>query len=150
MSVVRSYWCWYHNFQCRSMFSRLKFLKVEIQSEQTTAWCPIQQCCHSLSVVKGLSFSPRLHLQKQCHLPLHHVAWHLCRGSNAYLGKWLCSAMPTNLWGMPDPAAPYLASGCWNHYINNPEVLVGNAHWWPLLATSWELTWLPVPSCWLH
>lgn len=119
-------------------------LKVEIWPEETTAWCPNQQCATAFSS-QWVKLQSKTAPAKAMSSTIASCCLALCRGKNAYLGKWLCLAMPTNLWGKPDPAAPCLVCGCLDHYINNPEVLVGSAHWWPLL--NWLGCLFPAVDC---
>lgn len=100
---------------------------------------------YSLQQSKGNLSVQRQHLSWQCHVPLHWVAWCWCKGKNAYVGKLLCLAVPTRLWGMFYPAAPCLVCGCRDHYINNPEILAGSPCWWSLL--SWLVCVFPAVDC---
>lgn len=40
---------------------------------------------------------------------------------------------------------PCLVCRCWDHYINNPEILAGSAHWWSVL--NWLVFVFPAVDC---
>lgn len=69
-------------------------LMVEIQTEQTTAWCPIQQCATAFSS-QWVKLQSKTASAKAVSSTIASYCLVLCRGKNTYLGKWLCSAMPT-------------------------------------------------------